>query len=67
MVELSFAGSPPSYGAEVMNGDLRAGEVRSGVEGRALALVRLDRIDGALTVDGRAMTVDRPEYLSAEG
>ena len=67
MVELSFDGPTPTYGAEVLNGDLRAGEVRGGIDGRALALVRLDRIDGSLTVDGRAVTVDRPGYLTVEG
>ena len=46
-------------------GDLRAGEVLSGRDGAAIALLRLDRLQGALTVDGRPVTVRRPEWLDA--
>jgi folate-binding protein YgfZ len=65
MVGLAFEGEAPAFGAEVLNGDLRAGEVRSGVDGRALALVRLDRIEGDLTVDGQPVTVEMPKYIDA--
>ncbi|MFZ3006205.1 MAG: folate-binding protein, partial [Phenylobacterium sp.] len=60
---LTFDGAPPAFDAEVLLGDRRAGEVLSGQDGRAMALVRLDRIDGELTVDGKAVAVDRPEWL----
>lgn len=63
MLPLAFDGPPPPFGAEVLNGDLRAGEVLSGRDGAAMALVRLDRIDGALTVDGRAVRIRRPAWL----
>ena len=63
MVGLAFDGPAPAAGAEVLNGDLRAGEVLSGADGRALALVRLDRIDGRLTADGRTVRVERPGYF----
>ncbi len=64
MVPLAFEGAPPSFGAEVLSGDLRAGEVRSGIEGKALALVRLDRAAaGNLTVDGRAVRLDPPDWM----
>ena len=64
MAPLAFEGPPPAPGTEVLAGTLRAGEVRSGVAGRAIALVRLDRIDGAsLTVDGRPCRVVRPEWF----
>ena len=54
MMPIAFDGPPPAFGAEVLAGDLRAGEVLSGMDGRAMALLRLDRIVGAaLTVDGR--------------
>jgi folate-binding Fe-S cluster repair protein YgfZ len=53
LVPIRFEGPAPPRGAEVLNGALRAGEVRSGVEGLALALLRLDRLEGDLTVDGR--------------
>ncbi len=67
MLPLSFHGPPPSYGAEVLAGDRRAGEVRSGAEGRAIALLRLDRIaDATLTVEGRAVAAMRPRYFETD-
>jgi len=65
MLPLAFEGEPPPFGAEVMAGALRAGEVLSGRPGRAMALLRLDRALGAeLTVDGRPVRVDPPEWYS---
>lgn len=64
MLPIRFDGPPPPHGAEVLAGELRAGEVLSGVEGRAMALLRLDRIDGAaLTVDGRPVAVESPAWM----
>jgi tRNA-modifying protein YgfZ len=63
MVGLAIDGPAPAFGAEVLAGDLRAGEVRTAGEGQAMALVRLDRIGGALTVDGRPATVRWPPYI----
>ncbi|MFZ4607939.1 MAG: YgfZ/GcvT domain-containing protein [Caulobacter sp.] len=66
MLPISFKGEPPAFGAEVLNGELRAGQVLSGIPGRAMALLRLDRIeDAALTVDGRPVTVERPAWTQA--
>ena len=65
MLPITFDGPPPAFGAEVLNGALRAGQALSGIDGRAMALLRLDRLDGALTVDGRPVTVERPAW--AEG
>ncbi len=66
MLPLVFDGPAPAFGSEVLAGTLRAGEVLSGRDGRAMALLRLDRIEGAdLTVDGRAVRVDRPDWLPA--
>ena len=63
MLPIIFDGPAPAFGAEVLNGELRAGEVRSGRDGAAMALLRLDRIDGALTVNGRAVAVRRPAWM----
>jgi folate-binding protein YgfZ len=63
LLPLAFDGSAPPPGAEVLAGDLRAGETLSGVEGRCLALLRLDRIAGPLTVDGRPVRVDPPAWF----
>jgi folate-binding protein YgfZ len=66
MLPIAFDGPPPAFGTEVLAGELRAGEVLSGRDGRAMALLRLDRVEGAaLTVDGRSVTVDRPDWLPA--
>lgn len=65
MLPLAFDGPAPAPGTEVLNGDLRAGEVLSGGEGRAIGLVRLDRALGAaLTVDGRPAQVEVPAWMS---
>jgi hypothetical protein len=63
MLPIVFGGAAPPFGTEVLNGDLRAGEVLSGREGRAMALVRLDRLDGALTADGRPVAIERPSWF----
>jgi folate-binding protein YgfZ len=66
MLPIVFEGAAPAPGAEVLAGTLRAGEVLSGVEGRAMALVRLDRVEGAaLSVDGRPVRVERPAWFEA--
>ncbi|QYF87423.1 folate-binding protein YgfZ [Brevundimonas sp. PAMC22021] len=63
MLPIAFEGPPPPFGAEVLNGELRAGEVLSGRDGATMALLRLDRLEGQLTVDGRAVTPRRPAWM----
>jgi len=63
MLPIAFDGSAPAFGAEVLNGELRAGEVRNGHDGQAIALLRLDRLEGSLSVDGRPVTVRRPGWM----
>lgn len=63
MAPVVFDGGAPAFGAEILAGTLRAGEVLSGGEGRAMALVRLDRALGAdLRVDGRPARVETPAW-----
>ena len=65
MLPISFDGPPPAFGSEILAGTLRAGEVLSGVDGRAMALVRLDRAEsGGLTVDGLAVVLERPAWIT---
>jgi len=65
MLPIVFDGPAPAFGTEVLAGELRAGEVLSGRDGRAMALLRLDRIEGAdLTADGRPVRVERPNWLA---
>lgn len=64
MVPIVFEGPPPDFGTEVLAGDLRAGEVLSGIDGRAMALLRLDRLEaGALSAGGRRVAAERPDWL----
>lgn len=66
MLPIAFDGPPPAFGTEVLAGELRAGEVLSGRDSRAMALLRLDRLEGAdLTADGRAVRVDWPAWVPA--
>ncbi|MBS0362345.1 MAG: folate-binding protein, partial [Proteobacteria bacterium] len=66
MLPIAFHGAAPEPGAEVLAGELRAGVVTSVGEGRAMALMRLDRAEGAdLTVDGRAVSLERPAWFAA--
>jgi folate-binding protein YgfZ len=64
MAPILFDGSAPAPGAPVETPEgLRAGEVLSGGEGRAIALLRLDRaIAGPLTADGRMVRLEIPEW-----
>lgn len=64
MLPITFEGPAPARGAEVLNGTLRAGEVLSGMDGRAIALLRLDRLDGPLTADGRPVHVLTPAWFA---
>jgi len=66
MLPIAFDGAAPPFGTEILAGELRAGEVLSGMDGRAMALVRLDRALGAsLTADGRPVRVETPSWLPA--
>ncbi|ADL02335.1 YgfZ/GcvT domain-containing protein [Brevundimonas subvibrioides] len=64
MLPLTFDGAAPAAGTEVLNGALRAGEVLTGRDGAAMALVRLDRLDGPLMVEGRPVAVLYPEWMT---
>jgi len=65
MLPIDFDGAAPAPGTEVLAGNLRAGEVLSGGEGRAMALLRLDRIEGAaLTIGGRPCQAAPPAWMA---
>ena len=66
MLPLDFDGPAPAFGAEVLKGDLRAGEVLSGQDGAAMALLRIDRLDGDLTVDGRPVRLRKPAWMGED-
>lgn len=64
MVPIRFEGPPPPFGTPVETSEgLRAGEALAGREGRALALLRLDRaVSGPLACQGRPVTLDIPAW-----
>ena len=64
MLPITFDGTPPNSGTEILAGDLRAGEILSVGEDRAMASLRLDRISGALTADGLTVRVERPDWMA---
>ena len=66
MLPLDFDGPPPAFGAEVLKGDLRAGEVLSGRDGSVMALLRIDRLDGDLTVDSRPVRLRKPAWMGED-
>ena len=65
MLPITFEGDAPHSGAEVLAGELRAGEVLSVGEGRAMATLRLDRISGPLSVQGLTVLVKHPEWMTS--
>ena len=46
-----FVGRVPERGAEVLNGGFRDGEVIPCANGPSIAVLRLDRLEGALSID----------------
>jgi folate-binding protein YgfZ len=64
MLPITFDGPPPPSGAEILAGELRAGEVLSVGNGKAIAALRLDRALGkALTVDDRPVRAETPAWF----
>lgn len=63
MLPVDFEGPSPTPGSEVLNGDRRAGEMLTGAEGSGIALLRLDRLEGQLLVEGRPVHVRWPEWM----
>jgi hypothetical protein len=66
MAPIAFDGPTPDPGSELLSGTLRAGRMLTGVGGRAMALVRLDRLEaGPLALaDGRPWRLVWPEWLA---
>ncbi len=64
---IAFDGPPPAPRTPILAGSAEIGSVRSGIEGRAIALLRLDRAlearEQGLTAGGRAVHLDPPAWL----
>ena len=66
MAPVQVAGSTPPAGSEILtSAELRAGEVLSGQPGLVMVALRLDRMDGSLTVNGQAAVPALPDWLVA--
>lgn len=67
MAPITFDGAAPTVGAELLAGDRRAGHVLSGEAGRAMAMLRLDRLDTEprTLADGRPWRPDLPSWMTA--
>ena len=63
MLPLTFDGPAPETGAEILNGERRAGEAMTGAANGAIALMRLDRSDGDLTIGDLTARVWRPTWM----
>ncbi len=64
LLPVRVAGPLPPPGTIVRRDGREAGEVRSGRDGRALALLRLDALDGgSLEADGARLVPERPAWL----
>ncbi len=64
---IAYDGPQIESGAEVMAGELRAGKVLSGLAGRSLALVRIDRaLDAGLIAADRPVRLDVPPWLAGD-
>lgn len=65
----SFDGAPPAKGTPVTAGDSTLGEILSGVDNAALALIRTDRLKAArnaglsIEAGGKPLRIDVPAYL----
>ena len=67
-VPLRFAGAPPPSGAAIVAGERQLGHIGSAAAGRAIALLRLDRVADALahgealTADGTPVVLVKPDW-----
>jgi tRNA-modifying protein YgfZ len=68
LARITFDGPAPPHGTALTADGVRIGEVRSGMDGAALALVRLDRAleaHGAFDMEGRPARLDLQPWLIA--
>lgn len=68
IIPMALCGPPPAEGTPITAGGKSLGRIGSGVDGRALALVRLDRLEEAraaghiVEADGAALVPERPGW-----
>lgn len=68
IIPFAVCGAPPAPGTEIISGGKTMGRVGSGIDGRLLGLVRLDRIADAraaghsIEADGAALVPEKPDW-----
>jgi folate-binding protein YgfZ len=62
LLPVTFTGAPPPPGTVIRLGEREAGEMRSGIEGQGLALLRLEQVEKAKT-DGMPLMAGGTEIL----
>ncbi len=68
LLPIVFEGPAPAPGSLIAAAERTAGDVRSAIDGRAMALVRLEFLEGPLELeDGRPCRVDLPSWLALDG
>lgn len=70
IIPFALCGPSPAEGTPIVAGGKSIGRLGSGVEGRALGLVRLDRLEEAraarhvIEADGSALVPERPDWVN---
>lgn len=68
LLPIFFEGPAPAPGSLIAAGERAAGDVRSAIDGRAMALVRLEFLEAPLELeDGRPCHVSLPSWLALDG
>ncbi|SCA56892.1 putative aminomethyltransferase folate-binding domain [Candidatus Terasakiella magnetica] len=66
LVPVEVAGELPESGTEITAGDKTVGEVRSGTDKMALALLKVDALDQELNANGAILRVCLPDWFSLQ-
>jgi len=64
IIGFRYEGDALTAGAEILNIDKRAGEVLASTQGYGLALMRIDRREGDLSVSGQSITLNIPDWIA---
>ncbi len=66
LLPVKVEGSLPAPGTPIMAGGEDVGELRSGADGLALAMLQLDALDAPLSAGGAKLTPQKPEWVKLD-
>lgn len=68
LLPVTFDGPAPAPGTKILADGKDAGEMRSGTDGKGLALIRMEKLDSgaALDADGVTLTASKPDWFVFE-